>query len=474
MKKLLFLVTIAFVFITVSFGMIDSESSANFVEKLRCAIKNNDVKKVQKLLLEEDNLIFLEYKSFNELLSLAIKGKNFEIIKLLRRIEITPEMKALFKAVEDGEINKVKRLLSTKKLGVNIPNEDGNTSLMIAVLKNNIPMAEELLRMKSGINIRNNYGQTSITLAIDKSNLKMLQTLLNNSYYLNIDIDQLNNNGDTPLMLALKTNNIDFIKAILAEVPDLSIMNNKKKTVQDLANSIKNKKIKSNVLKLLEAAKKQFNFYKAIKKNNIEEVKKLISDISLNITTIERNPLIAATKKENLEMVKLLVNNDAKVNQKLKLGITPLLLGVLQGNLAIVNFLLNKGADPNILGQIGFTPLFFAAYNDNLQMINLLVKSGANINQPVSFYFDTEMPNDMTPLMTEAYNNKTDFVRVLLELGANPLLKNPEGQTALDIAVQKGYQVIIDLLKEAIRIGEPLFSKLRNLTQRLKALQKVL
>ena len=68
----------------------------------------------------------------------------------------------------------------------------------------------------------------------------MLKTLLNNEFKLNID--QINNDGDTPLMLVLKNNNMEFIKAILAEVPDQSIKNNAGDTSQNIANSINKKK----------------------------------------------------------------------------------------------------------------------------------------------------------------------------------------------------------------------------------------
>ena len=61
--------------------------------------------------------------------------------------------------------------------------------------------------------------------------------------------------------------------------------------------------------------------------------------------------------KPNLEMVKLLVENGANINEKNERGTTPLHLASIYSNVELVKFYLEKGADPSIRDNEGKTYL---------------------------------------------------------------------------------------------------------------------
>ncbi|NCW41201.1 MAG: ankyrin repeat domain-containing protein, partial [Betaproteobacteria bacterium] len=50
-------------------------------------------------------------------------------------------------------------------------------------------------------------------------------------------------------------------------------------------------------------------------------------------------------------------------------------------------------------------------------------------------YIDAESPNGTTPLMMAAYYGTPEATKLLLEEGADPLIKNQQGLTALDFAL---------------------------------------
>ncbi len=61
---------------------------------------------------------------------------------------------------------------------------------------------------------------------------------------------------------------------------------------------------------------------------------------------------------------------------------------------------------------------------------------------------DAVNENGWTLLMLAAVEGAAPVGRTLLDHGANPSLRNAKGESALDIATHRGYQVFIDLLNE--------------------------
>lgn len=58
------------------------------------------------------------------------------------------------------------------------------------------------------------------------------------------------------------------------------------------------------------------------------------------------------------------------------------------------------------------------------------------------------MPAGWTALMVAVKNGQDETVDLLLEAGANPALTNGQGQTAWDIAEEKGLKSIMKMLKK--------------------------
>lgn len=89
------------------------------------------------------------------------------------------------------------------------------------------------------------------------------------------------------------------------------------------------------------------------------------------------------------------------------------------------------GINLNAKDNDGFTALHWAAWSGMPQSTVLLVSDGG-------LDLNAQENSGYTPLMLAALRGNAAAVRLLLELGADPAVKNAAGQTALDIATEKG------------------------------------
>ena len=118
---------------------------------------------------------------------------------------------------------------------------------------------------------------------------------------------------------------------------------------------------------------------------------------------------------------------------------TALMLAANANDLASANLLIEAGASVN---RPKWTPLHYAASKGHTAMMRLLIENDA--------YVDAESPNGTTPLMMAAYYASPNAVKLMLEEGADPLLKNHDGQTALDMALVKDKKLSVQYIRAFI------------------------
>ena len=86
-------------------------------------------------------------------------------------------------------------------------------------------------------------------------------------------------------------------------------------------------------------------------------------------------------KTATIQDVYRALGNGAYVNIKSKkYGFTPLIYAVVKDNLDVVKVLVDAGADLNMQDKTGWTTLMFAVGKDNPDMVKVLVDAGADLN----------------------------------------------------------------------------------------------
>ncbi|MDD5483946.1 MAG: ankyrin repeat domain-containing protein [Kiritimatiellae bacterium] len=185
---------------------------------------------------------------------------------------------------------------------------------------------------------------------------------------------------------------------------------------------------------------------KAVRINNLDAVKYLIAkgaDVNVRDYKFGWTPLMWAAHNGRLDIIKFLVDKGADINTKNKIGTTPLVLAVRTDNLVVdvVKFLIDKGADVNVRDyKFGWTPLILAVGRGRLDIAQLLVENGADTN--------TMDGDGMTPLMKAAKNDDLDAVKYLIAKGADINAKSNFGTTALHLCTYHGHRHLADFLRQ--------------------------
>lgn len=153
----------------------------------------------------------------------------------------------------------------------------------------------------------------------------------------------------------------------------------------------------------------------------------LEKDLDPNVYSTEGYcPLIFAFVK-GIDMVELLIKYKADVNFQAKDGSYPIYFAAWLGNPEIVSLILEAGANVNQKGCEGATPLCFAC---------------GFLGSLASFFEPSE------------YKPSLETVKVLLKNGGDPTIPADNGSTPLDLAQKNGLTEIADLLSKVIRDEE--------------------
>jgi hypothetical protein len=118
----------------------------------------------------------------------------------------------------------------------------------------------------------------------------------------------------------------------------------------------------------------------AIRSDNIVIIRLLLEKgANLNARDdVGLTPFFAAIKSGSIDITKLLLKKGADVNARDNSGKTPLMLAAERGNLDIAKALLDRGAKINAKNLYGYTAI---SYSRDLKMVNFLKKHGA-LNAP--------------------------------------------------------------------------------------------
>jgi ankyrin repeat protein len=317
----------------------------------------------------------------------------------------------------DGTFN----LMITKDT-VNQRDSSGNTMLHSAVINRAKPeQIGRILDQRALVDSRNRDGDTALHIAVRMNQREIGEYLIVRG----ANIFSLNSAGESPLSLALKTDNIREW-----------IINSTTITAKDgLGNNM-----------LHYSAEWGLN-------NAIS----IIIRSGINVDTQNatgQTPLFMATKSDSPSTLRIFIENNANLNARDSQGNSALHAAVRWNAVNSVSFLISSGMDINVQSLNGNTPLHDAVILNLPEIESLLIKQGANL--------DSRNIDGNTPLMEAIKYGLTPSIERLAASGADTSSRNTRGDTPLHTAVAMDR---IDIANILLRTGVSIHARnTRNIT----------
>ncbi|MHA6632636.1 ankyrin repeat domain-containing protein [Citrobacter farmeri] len=179
------------------------------------------------------------------------------------------------------------------------------------------------------------------------------------------------------------------------------------------------------------------------------DMKKLISCLEqgVDINTCNRQgqtAIILASLHKQYDCVTALISAGADINQQDQTCLNPFLLSCLNNDLTLLRLILPARPDLNRLTRFGGVGLTPACEKGHLDIVNeLLTQTNINVNH-TNFVGWTPLLEAI--VLNDGGATQQAIVALLLEKGASPHLTDKYGKTPLELAREKGFEAIAQLL----------------------------
>ena len=348
----------------------------------------------------------------------------------------------LIQAAKNGDVESVRGLLK-QRIDVNAAQGDGATALHWAAHRDDLAMADLLIRSGARANVANDTGMTPLHLACTNRSAAMVERLLAGG----ADANAMLLNGETVLMTCARAGGEKAVKALLAHGAGVNAKEHEHdQTALMWAAAQRHPEV---VQLLIEARADVRARSLTYAQTVVGEQTQRAGREELNYTVLRggATPLLFTSRVGDVESARLLLKAGADPNDSQPDGVSALVLAAHSGNGNVAALLLEHGADPNAAGS-GYTALHAAILRSDLNLVKALLARGANPNLRMTKgtpmrrdTTDWNLPATLvgsTPYMLAARFLEPDIMRVLVAGGADPALAMPDGADAVMLAAGMG------------------------------------
>lgn len=343
---------------------------------LSLAVKNN-LSSVVSLLLMKGAKYQLADENDKTILNLALDNlaTDVETLKIiLDFFRNNVKFKRLNFPKNDVFLNYQKKMKNGKK-----------SMLHYAVDEEDESMIRILLHLRINLECLDEKGNTALELAVINGSHLVVNIFLEIFKDPTLLFISRGENGLTPLHVAVKEGNIDFVELFLKAGVSPNISSNCGLTPLHIAVEQKNKSAITTLLK---------------NGANVDAAG------SFEIET----PLLAAAIAGNVDIVEILSEETTQRSTEWKEGLLVMCLASYYGHKNIVELMLRKKVDPNGSCENSLAPLHAACQQGHKNIVHLLLENGARVNVKSSF---------STPLLAASYSGNTAIIQLLIQNGAD-------------------------------------------------------
>ncbi|MDM7995879.1 MAG: ankyrin repeat domain-containing protein [Acidobacteriota bacterium] len=113
------------------------------------------------------------------------------------------------------------------------------------------------------------------------------------------------------------------------------------------------------------------------------------------------------------------------------------------GSINAVEYLVDDGVSPDARDGWNTSCMFMAAGNGHIEVVDFLLERGIDIDEPYRM--------NKTALIVASQAGKLEIVRLLIARGADTNLRDTDGKTALDHAIEQKHSGVAEILRRAER-----------------------
>ncbi|HFF8549684.1 TPA: ankyrin repeat domain-containing protein [Kluyvera cryocrescens] len=151
-----------------------------------------------------------------------------------------------------------------------------------------------------------------------------------------------------------------------------------------------------------------------------------------------------ASLNKKYDCVAALIDADADINKQDQTCLNPFLISCLNNDLTLLRLILPARPDLNCLTRFGGVGLTPACEKGHLDIVKeLLVRTQINVNH-TNFVGWTPLLEAI--VLNDGGETQQTIVALLLEHGASPHMTDKYGKTPLELAREKGFEEIAQLL----------------------------
>ncbi|XP_057322749.1 uncharacterized protein LOC130666094 [Microplitis mediator] len=329
--------------------------------------------------------------------------------KYEQEISIIDNQKDMFRALEQGDLEKLKETL---KRGADINGKSCNswTALHYAAKGPNIEVVKFVLDKNVSPQMTNGFNQSVLHVAAEYGRKLAVELLIKNK----CNVNALDDEGQSPLHKAAENGHEEIVKILMKNNADTSIQNSYGYSA--LHNAV-------------------LNNHKSV----VEILLKRERHVNLNEAAGGFTMLHLAAELGHTDIVEYLVKYNANVNKRTHQNATPLHGAALNGHLDVVKVLISHGADIHAVTVSELTALHNAVETNREEIVELLLQRGANVNArgPV---------DNFAAINYTAEKGYSNMLKLLIKYNAEVNISTSDGRTPLHIAAFNGHVDIIDIL----------------------------
>jgi len=414
------------------FGTVNVSVVGDRIDIKDFILKKNSLDLLKELVPE---IIDIHIQDINKCIPLiyAVEAENKEIIDYLikcgshwKEIENIKIDIKLFKNFINLQLPDIFTIFNNNSLEIHQKDENNNSMLIYSILQNRGDVVKYL---------------------IDKG----------------VDINE-QNKGDIPLTIAIKNRKVDILTILIDNGADKSFISNSNESLFDINerynNNGKHQKEFIQIKDILNNSIKNSNNLSSIKlaiiSDNKPIVKELLEKDPSNIKIINNNIKIVETliNKNNLDLVKYLVEHQLDVNMKDGQGFTPLMYAVIAENEVIIKYLMDNGSKINLINSINIDPKLFKSIlkmdkSRNLQqyhLLNIIYQNSIKGNQN---------DKDYDPIICYAIlHGEESLVQYLIDQGADVNSYSRNYKCPFILAIKNNQENIVKcLIKNGVKLN---------------------